>query len=314
MTTTTPPPTWPLEALDQWEQLPEGMTLHETPGVAVAADDTVYLLTRNTENPVIVLTPEGEFIRTFGAGTFTGRTHAILAAHDGHIYCADDGAHTITKWTPEGELLLTIGTPGEAAPKFSGQPFNRPTDMVVSQDGSIFISDGYGNARIHKYSPEGELLHSWGEPGVDHGQFLCPHNLGLSGDRIYVADREALRVQVFDLDGNHLDTWNNIHRPCAITVGPDGNIYVGELNGVALMEGALGIGHRISVLSPDGQLLGRYGAPEEGEGPGQFIAPHGIAVDSHGDVYVGEVSYTIRGSHMDPPRDLKSLKKLKRIS
>ena len=184
--------------------------------------------------------------------------------------------------------------------------------MVVDADGHIYISDGYGNARIHKYSPEGERIHSWGAPGIDTGQFLCPHNLGLSGERIYVADREALRVQVFDLDGNHVATWNDIHRPCALTVAPDGNIYVGELNGVALMEGAPGIGHRVSAYDPDGGLIGRFGDPEEGEEPGRFIAPHGIAVDDAGDVYVGEVSYTIRGSHLDPPRELKSLKKLRR--
>jgi len=312
MTMTAQPPTLPFEALADWERLPAGMTLHETPGVSVAPDGTVYVLTRNTDNPVIALNQDGNFLRTFGAGTFTSRTHAILAAHDGFIYCADDGAHTITKWTTDGELLMTIGTPGEAAPKFSGEPFNRPTDMVVDADGHIFISDGYGNARIHKYSAEGERLLSWGEPGVDAGRFLCPHNLGLNGDRIYVADREALRVQVFDLEGNHVATWNDIHRPCALTVAPDGNIYVGELNGVALMEGALGIGHRISAYDPDGNLLGRFGDPEEGEEPGHFIAPHGIAVDEAGDVYVGEVSYTIRGSHLDPPRELRSLKKLRR--
>ena len=297
-----------------WEQLPEGMTLHETPGVAVDGDDNVYLLTRNTANPVIVLNRNGEFIRTFGAGTFTDRTHAILAAPDGFVYCADDGAHTITKWTPDGELLMTIGTPGEPSAPFSGEPFNRPTDMVVAADGSIFISDGYGNARIHKYSADGELLTSWGEPGIDPGQFMVPHNLAIDGDRIYVADRESHRVQLFDLDGSLISVWNNIHRPCGLALGPEGNVYVGELNGVALMEGAAGVGHRVSVLDRDGRLLARVGDPEEGEEPGRFIAPHGIAVDSHGDVYVGEVSYTIRGSHLDPPRELASLKKLRRIA
>lgn len=314
MVSSLPPTALQFAPLPEWGKLPSGMSLHETPGVSVAEDDTVYVLTRNTDNPVIVLDQDGEFIRTFGRGTFTNRTHAILAAHDGFIYCADDGAHTITKWTTTGELLMTIGTPGEAAAKFSGEPFNRPTDMAVAADGSIFISDGYGNARIHKYSSRGELLFSWGEPGIDPGQFMCPHNLCLINDRIYVADREALRVQVFDLSGAHITTWNNVHRPCGISAGPDGNIYVGELNGIPLMEGALGIGHRISAFDQDGNLLGRYGDPEEGEAPGKFIAPHSIAVDSRGDVYVGEVSYTIRGSHLQPPRELKSLKKMRNIS
>lgn len=313
MTTDSKPATLPLEALSDWESLPDGMTLHETPGVSVAADDTVYALTRNTDNPVIVFSPAGEFIRTFGAGTFTNRTHAILAAHDGYIYCADDGSHTITKWTTEGELLLTIGTPGEPASRFSGDPFNRPTDMAVAADGSIFISDGYGNARVHKYSPTGDHLLSWGEPGIDPGQFMCPHNIALRGERVYVADRESHRVQIFDLEGRLVALWNNIHRPCGLSIGPEGHIYIGELNGVGLMDGALGIGHRVTVLDADGNLLGRFGDAEEGEEPGRFIAPHSIAVDSRGDVYVGEVSYTIRGSRLDPPRELKSLKKLRRI-
>ena len=142
---------------------------------------------------------------------------------------------------------------------------------------------------------------------------MVPHNLAIDGaDRIYVADREAHRVQVFDADGVLLDVWNNIHRPCGLTLGPDGNVYVGELNGVALMEGADGIGHRVSVLSPEGELLAQVGDPREGEAPGQFIAPHGVAVDSRGDVYVAEVSYTIRGSQLDPPRELKSISKLRR--
>ncbi len=94
------PPTLPLEALFEWERLPAGMTLHETPGVSVADGDTVYLLTRNQKNPVVVLSQEGEFLRTFGTGTFTNRTHAILAGQDVLIYCADDGSHTITKWSP----------------------------------------------------------------------------------------------------------------------------------------------------------------------------------------------------------------------
>jgi len=297
-----------------WFRLPEGMTLHETPGVAVGPDDHVYLLTRNTANPVIVLTRGGEFVRTWGAGTFTNRTHAIAAPADGFVYAADDGAHTITKWTPAGELVMTIGTPGQSARRFSGEPFNRPTDMVVLSDGTLLISDGYGNARIHRYSADGKLLASWGASGIEPGHFLIPHNLGVYADRVYVADREANRVQVFDADGTLLDVWQNIHRPCGLTVGPDGNVYVGELNGVANVDDAPGVGHRVSVFDRGGRLIGRFGALEDGSEAGQFIAPHGIAVDSHRDVYVGEVSYTIRGSHLTPPRELPSITKLTRVS
>lgn len=305
----------PFEAIDGWERLPEGMTLHETPGVAVDAQDRVYLMTRNTENPVIVLDADGGFVRTFGAGVFSARTHAITIGPGGLVYCTDDGRHTITKWTSEGELLLTIGTPDEPSPRFSGRPFNRPTDVAIASDGSLFISDGYGNARVHHYSPQGEHLRSWGEPGIDPGQFMVPHNIAIDSEqRLYVADRESHRVQVFDLDGALLDVWHDIHRPCGLTVGPDGLVYIGELNGVGLMQGAPGVGHRVSVYDRSGELQARFGDPEEGDESGQFIAPHGVAVDSRGDVYVGEVSYTIRGSTLDPPRELKSLNKLHRIA
>src|SRR5262249_11858050 len=120
------------EALPQWERMPDGMTMHEASGVSVAPDGLVYVLTRNVANPVLVFTPDGEFVRPFGAGVFTGRSHAINAAQDGFIYAVDDDAATVTKWSPAGELLMTIGTPGQPSPKFSGHPFNRPTDVAVA--------------------------------------------------------------------------------------------------------------------------------------------------------------------------------------
>ena len=304
------------EALDQWEKMPDGVRLIEVPGIAVDSQDRVYAITRNPEHPVIVFDRDGNFLRSFGQGIFSDRTHGILIAPDGSVFCDDDGTHSITKFTPEGELLMTIGTPGKPAKKWGGEPFNRPTHAAVSPNtGNIYISDGYGNSRIHKYTPDGRLLISWGEPGIDAGQFLRPHNVAIDADdRVYIADREAHRVQVFDADGKFITMWNNIHRPDGMTLGPDGNIYIGELNGLPGVDDAPGMGHRVSILSREGELLARFGDPEEGEEPGKFIAPHGIAVDSRGDIYVGEVSFTIRGRHMDPPKVLKSLKKLRKVS
>lgn len=305
------------EALDEWQKLPEGVRLNETPGVAVNSKDQVHAITRNPENPVMVFDSDGNFLNGFGKGIFSDRTHAILIGPDDSVWCADDGNHTITKFTPEGELVMTIGTKGQASVKWSGDPFNRPTMAAVSRiTGNIYICDGYGNFRVHKYSPEGSHIKSWGEPGIDPGQFLRPHNIAVDADdRVYVADREAHRVQVFDADGAVLDVWNNIHLPNGMTIGPDGNIYIGELPGMTQEDPTPpGMGHRISILSPEGKLLARFGDPEEGQVPGKFIAPHGIGVDSGGNIYVGEVSFTIRGRNMVPPTELRSLSKLRKIN
>lgn len=304
------------EAIEKWPDLPDGRRLIETPGVAVDSQDEIYAFSRNTEHPIMVFDRDGSFLRGFGEGIFSNRTHGILIGPDDTVYCADDGIHTITKFTRDGELLMTIGSPGQYAKKWGGEPFNKPTHAAVSKNtGDIFITDGYGNFRVHKYSAEGKYLKSWGEPGIDPGQFLRPHNIAIDDDdRVLVADREAHRIQIFDTDGRFLDVWNNIHLPNGMTIGPDKNIYVGELPGMTQEDPVPpGMGHRISILSPEGKLLARFGHPEEGEEPGKFIAPHGIGVDSYGDIYVGEVSYTIRGQHMDPPRELRSLSKLRKI-
>jgi DNA-binding beta-propeller fold protein YncE len=201
---------------------------------------------------------------------------------------------------------------------WSGNPFNKPTHVAASPNtGDIFVTDGYGNSRIHKFTAEGEYVLSWGEPGVDPGQFLYPHNVIVDEqDRVYVADRECNRVQVFDSNGRFITMWNNIHRPDGLTIGRDGNFYIGELKSEIVANAPPGLGHRVSIWSPEGKQLARLGLPEEGEETGRFVAPHGIAVDSKHDIYVSETSFSVGGggSHMDPPRELKSLTKLRRTT
>ena len=156
---------------------------------------------------------------------------------------------------------------------------------------------------------------SWGGPGIDPGEFLRPHNIAVDDDdRVIVADREAHRIQVFDGEGNVLDVWNNIHMPNGMTIGPDGNIYVGELPGATQSDPTPPRhGHRVSIYNSSGERLALLGADDEGTGPGEFIAPHGMGVDSHGNIYVGEVSFTIRGGRMDPPTELRSFTKLAKV-
>ena len=300
------------EFVDGWGKLPEGWSFIDCPGVAVDSQGNVYVLTRG-EHPVIVFDREGNFLRSFGEGFFSKRTHGLYIAEDDSLLIADDGIHTIQKFASTGEKLMEIGERDNPSHKWSGQPFNRPTSAaIMPRNGDVYVSDGYGNSRIHVYTSEGEYKFSWGSPGIDAGQFIRPHNIAVDNeDRVYVVDRECHRIQIFDPAGNFITMWNNIYRPDAMMLWQD-HIYIGELNGLAGIDDAPGLGHRVSIYDLKGEMVCRFGSPEEGEGPGQFIAPHGIAVDSHGDIYVAEVSFTIRGSKMNPPKELRSLSKYKR--
>lgn len=297
---------------EPWAKLPGDVLLVECPGVAIDSQDNVFVLTRG-EHPIVVFDKDGNFLRTFGEGLFTHRTHGLYIAHDDSLLVADDGLHTIQKFSPQGEKLMEIGERNKPKPIWSGEPFNRPTSAaIMPSNGDIYVSDGYGNSRIHVYTGDGDYKFSWGSVGIDAGQFMRPHNIAIDADdRVYVVDREAHRVQVFDAQGKFLTMWSNIHRPDCMVLWND-YIYIGELNGMPGLDDAPGMGHRVGVYDLDGKLQARFGDPEEGEGAGQFIAPHGIAVDSTGALYVAEVSYTIRGSKQDPPKELRSLSKYDR--
>ena len=223
------------------------------------------------------------------------------------------------KCTLDGKLLLEIGIPGRPAGFMSGEPFNRCTHTALSPKDEIYVSDGYANARIHKFSPDGKLLHSWGECGADPGQFNIPHNIVCDREGwVYVADRENHRVQIFDGNGKYETQWNNLHRPCALFLGKGDSVcYVGELGPHQPVNMAFpNLGPRISILDREGRLVSRVDE-RSGLAKDQFLAPHGLALDSHGDLYVGEVSWTVWRNHLHPgeppPKSLRSLQKLVRL-
>ena len=300
------------EVQEGWGRLPDGWTYREVAAVGVDKQDRVYCFTRG-EHPVIVFDREGNFIRSWGEGLFK-RAHGVTMAPDDTIFFTDDGDHTVRKCTPDGKVLLQLGIPGKPAPFQSGEPFNRCTHVAFSPKEEFYVSDGYGNSRVHKYSPDGKLLFSWGEPGSDPGQFNIVHNICTDRDGyVYVADRENHRVQVFDGNGKFETQWHDMHRPCALYMdkGPSPLCYVGELGpGMPVNKDIPNLGPRLSILDNKGKVLARLGDIRGGEGPGQFIAPHGLAIDSRGDIYVGEVSWTIMGQHLQPQRELRSLQKL----
>jgi DNA-binding beta-propeller fold protein YncE len=300
--------------VENWAKLPDGKNFLECPGVVCDSKDQVYVLTRGAD-PIMVFDKDGNYLNTIGQGQFSEtRTHGLYISQDDSLLAADDGIHTIQKFSTSGEKLMEIGERNHPSPRWSGQPFNRPTSAAIRpSNGDVYISDGYGNSRIHVYTGDGTYKFSWGEPGIDAGQFIRPHNIAIDdNERVYVVDRECHRVQIFDVEGNFLTMWSNIHRPDCMVLW-DNHIYIGELNGMGGVDDAPGLGHRVSIYDLDGNRVCVFGAKEEGEGAGQFIAPHGIAVDSTGAIYVSEVSYTIRGSHLEQPREMRSLSKYARV-
>jgi len=260
-----------------------------------------------------VFDADGAFVRSWGEGLF-GRAHGLTIA-GGFLYCADDGDHTVLKFTLEGELVMTLGVPNEPSPYLGGQPFNRPTKVAIDDDGSLFIADGYGNARVHKYSADGEHIVSWGEFGSGPGQFNLVHSICLDGaGRVLVADRENHRIQLFDRDGTYLEQWNNLHRPCGLYVDGD-RVYVGQLpTSLAVNADYPNIGGCVTVHNLAGDMLSCVGAAHAGDAsPNQFHAPHGLATDSQGALYVGEVAYSFYGRFQDPPVAPRCLRKLVRV-
>ncbi len=300
----------PYKPVPYWAKLPHPMSFKEATSVAVDSQDRVYVFSRGNW-PVMVFDVDGNFLETWGEGEFV-RPHGIFIDGDDNLFMADDDGHFVDKRTSSGEIIFRLGERGKPAAWQEGDPFNRPTDIVVHPDsGDIFISDGYGNSRVHKFDGNGNHVKSWGEPGWMDGQFSLPHNICMVGnDKIMVADRENFRVQIFSLDGDYVDQ-KHMHRPiaCGNSSTGDGLIFVAEAGAPAVQKGVKNLGNSVAVLDSDLSEVDRFGGDLPGEGHDQFIAPHGIATDSTGAVYIAEVSYTNTGSNLNPPREVTSLRK-----
>jgi len=291
------------ELVDEWAKLPEGWSFLDIGGLSIDSQDRVYILNRSTY-PIMVFDREGNLLR-WGGENFFNRAHGSCIGPDGSVYCTDDRNHIVAKFSPEGELLMTLGSKGQSTDtgyirtfdfweslgriRQGAPPFNRPTGVGLSSSGEIYIADGYGNARIHKFTPDGTLLFSWGEPGGKPGQFRLPHAIWVDKqDRVWIPDRENHRIQIFNAQGEFLNQWTDFIRPTDIFIDDEEIAYVSEM------------GLRVSILTIDGKLLARWGNEGLDKESALFLAPHAIAVDSRGDLYVGEVSKTYAGVDKGP--------------
>ncbi len=295
------------ELVEGWAKLPEGWSFPDASGLHVDSQDRVYVFT-GVGRRIMIFDREGNLLTSWGEEFFTGprsRPHGGYVGPDGSIYAADDWNHTVSKFTPDGKLLMTLGNKDQpsdtgyvnkgsvdekyAMIKRSGPPFNRPTDVTLSSSGEIYVSDGYGNARVHKFAPDGTLLSSWGDPGTAPGQFRALHGITLDKqERVWIADRENSRIQIFTAQGEFLNQWTDVKRPQRVWFDDEETVYISEF------------AQRISIFTIDGKLLARWGNEGKDDIMALFSAPHAHAVDSHGDLYVGEVAMSRLGIDRGP--------------
>jgi len=297
------------ELVPNWGQLPEGWRWGQVAGVAVDSEDNVHVYAR-TEHPYMIFDRNGCMVDHWGEQIFD-EAHSLYIDKSDSVFVLSHRAHFILKFTKEGKHCLTLGKRGQPSDTgytkegrvpgspwlsggglpvtngvaYGGPPFHQPTDVAVAENGDIWVSDGYRNARFHKFSADGKLLGSWGEPGnaqdlrnstKEPGRFHTPHGIWVQGDRVYVLDRENNRIQIYSTDGEFISMWTQLERPTDMYVDREGIAYISELE------------DHVSIRDLDGNVIGRFGS-ERSNAPGKFWGPHAIWVDSQGDLYVGEV-------------------------
>ena len=270
------------QLLKDWAKLPEYFVFNDVVGIATDSRDRVFVFCRGN-HPLLIFDKHGNFVSCWGEGHFRN-PHGIFIGPDDSIFLVDTQGHTVEKFSPSGELIMRLGVRDWAMNTEKGKPFNLPTGLALSGTGEIFISDGYGNRRVHKFTSDGKLIKSWGEFGKAQGQFNFPHNIGVDKyGTVYVCDRENDRIQTFNSEGEFISVWENLRRPADLYIDQDKEIiYLAELGRVNHNK------PRISIRDFNGNILSMWEG-RESEGDGVLENPHGICADSQGDIYVGEI-------------------------
>jgi DNA-binding beta-propeller fold protein YncE len=263
-------------------------------GITVDPRDRVYLFNRS--HPTVqVYRSDGAPLRSWSTANPEGAHHIQLDA-EGNVWLANFRSHVIQKYTPSGKLLLTLGEPGRSGCDESH--FDGPTDMALLPSGDVFISDGYGNRRVVHFDKQGRFVKTWGEEGTEPGQFALPHAIAAdSQGRIYVADRNNARIQVFDTDGQLLAVWDDAITPWGFAVTEDDKIWVcGSSRVRQPSEDGWVISPPADQLlvqfDTSGKVLRRVPLRLAAASPskqGEVDWIHAVAVDSRGNLYLGDI-------------------------
>jgi DNA-binding beta-propeller fold protein YncE len=295
-------PAEPYSVVHGWPQLAAGFVLGQVSGVAVDSHNHVFVFHRGenswaADKTHAIASPTvlcfegatGALLFSWGENRFL-EPHGLRVDRNDNVWITDRALQQVFKFSHDGKLLLTLGT--ERTPGLDGTHFNLPTDIGFAPDGSIYVSDGYGNNRIAKFSPEGKFLLDWGRKGTDAGEFNLPHSVTVDAQGlVYVADRSNARIQVFDANGKFLKMWKSeeLGRPWSLTIGPDNLLYMvdgGDLRPAPPDRGQL------LKLDLSGKILAKWS--RFGNYDGQIYWGHDLAVGKDGAVYVGDVYHGMR--------------------
>jgi sugar lactone lactonase YvrE len=291
----------PYQLVESWPNVPNGRTLGNTAGVAIDRDRTSLWIvercggaacTGSKVDPIIEFNASGAAVAGFGGGMFSF-PHGIYVDRDGNVWVTDAAdpkldsqrqGQVVVKFSPSGRVLMTLGTRG--VPGAGTTTFNRPSAVITAPNGDIFVADGHGgdsNARIVKFSSNGTFVKSWGKKGSGPGEFDNPHALALDAQgRLFVADRENNRIQVFDQDGRFILEWKQFGRPSGLAINNDDMLFVTDSDSNDQVNAGWARGVRIGSAR-DGKVTAFI--PDNRAAGG---AAEGVAVDARGNVYLGE--------------------------
>ncbi len=292
----------PYRAVEAWATLPDGRTWGSTSAVGISRDGHVWVAERcgantcagSTVAPIVEFDQSGKPLRHFGQGLFVF-PHGFFVDADGNVWVTDaqgkDGkGHQVFKFSPDGKVLMSLGKPGIAGNQ-TGE-FNQPSDVVVGPTGDIFVADGHdpdSNHRIVKFSKDGTFIKTWGKKGSGRGEFDTPHALAFdSKGRLFVADRENNRIQIFDQDGGFIAEWKQFSRPSGIDIDRNDVIYVADSESNNTSNPGWKRGIRIGSAK-DGTITAFIPDPEPNPDKSFTSGAEGVAVDAMGNIYGAEV-------------------------